>query len=221
MVGLACDLMLDSMECCADGSKWAWFHQYCMAARMARALQRRTPLPQEYVHTYVDQLASGILECGLPEIRPLFALFCPNACIISPLKSGHLNQDTFQSGHLSIRTPFNQDTSQSGHLSIRTPQSGHLSIRTPFNQDTLLGPKSVHILGTTVIIHFFTLRLFCLPTVYRCLGEVNEKIDSLKLPDEPKELAVLHEDHKLFQEEHDEQLLLWTQRSEFNTNPVK
>ena len=50
MVGLACDLMLDSMECCTDASKWAWFHQYCMAARMAKALQRRIPLPQEYVH---------------------------------------------------------------------------------------------------------------------------------------------------------------------------
>lgn len=47
MVGLACDLMLDSMECCADGTKWAWFNQYCMAARMAKALQRRTVIPQE------------------------------------------------------------------------------------------------------------------------------------------------------------------------------
>ena len=50
----------------------------------------------------------------------------------------------------------------------------------------------------------------------RCLSEVNEKIDTLKLPGEPKELAMLHEDHRLFRQERDEQLLLWTQRSESN-----
>lgn len=41
--------------------------------------------------------------------------------------------------------------------------------------------------------------------------EVNEKIETLQLPGEPKQKD--HEDHKLFQREHDEQLLLWTQRS--------
>ena len=47
MAGLACDLMLDSMELCNDATKWAWFYQYCMAARMAKALQQRTRIPSE------------------------------------------------------------------------------------------------------------------------------------------------------------------------------
>ena len=47
MVGLACDLRLDSTELCSDTNKWAWFHQYCMAARMAKALQQRTSIPPE------------------------------------------------------------------------------------------------------------------------------------------------------------------------------
>lgn len=44
MVALTCDLELDT-DCCADTTKWAWFTQYCVAARMAKALQNRTPIP--------------------------------------------------------------------------------------------------------------------------------------------------------------------------------
>lgn len=46
----------------------------------------------------------------------------------------------------------------------------------------------------------------------RCLKDVNERIESLKQPnelDKPK-----YDDHTLFEQEYDEQLLLWTQRYE-------
>ena len=46
--------------------------------------------------------------------------------------------------------------------------------------------------------------------VLRCLEEVNERIASLKLPEEPENKD--HENHELFKQEHDEQLLVWTQR---------
>lgn len=44
MVALASDFELDTFECCADGTKWNWFTQYCMAASMAKALQNRSPI---------------------------------------------------------------------------------------------------------------------------------------------------------------------------------
>lgn len=40
--------------------------------------------------------------------------------------------------------------------------------------------------------------------------DVNEHIESLKLPNEPPNSE--HENHELFKQEHDEQLLLWMQR---------
>lgn len=45
MVGLSSDIELDTMDCCKDVTKWTWFNQYCLAARMAKALQNRTPIP--------------------------------------------------------------------------------------------------------------------------------------------------------------------------------
>ncbi len=47
---------------------------------------------------------------------------------------------------------------------------------------------------------------------HRCLKEVNERIESLQLPPGMAVSNQLHEDHDLFKEMHDEQLLLWTQR---------
>ena len=49
MVALACDLEMDTMDCCSDATKWAWFTQYCVAARMAKALQNRTAIPVKSV----------------------------------------------------------------------------------------------------------------------------------------------------------------------------
>ena len=45
LVALACDLGLDSLPYCLEAHKWAWFRRYCMAARVAQALEKRTPLP--------------------------------------------------------------------------------------------------------------------------------------------------------------------------------
>ena len=45
LAALACDLELDTMQCCSDMTKWTWFVQYCMAARMAKALQQRSVAP--------------------------------------------------------------------------------------------------------------------------------------------------------------------------------
>ena len=39
---------LDSLPCCSETYKWAWFRRYCMAARVARALVERTELPQPF-----------------------------------------------------------------------------------------------------------------------------------------------------------------------------
>ena len=47
----------------------------------------------------------------------------------------------------------------------------------------------------------------------RCVNEIHERIDSLQLPVEVVSTKNKdHEDHNLFKEQHDEQLLLWTQR---------
>lgn len=46
LVALACDLGLDSLPCCSETYKWAWFRRYCMAARVANALVNRKELPQ-------------------------------------------------------------------------------------------------------------------------------------------------------------------------------
>ena len=46
----------------------------------------------------------------------------------------------------------------------------------------------------------------------RCLKDVNDRIESLKQSDESDKQR--YDDHTLFMQEYDEQLLLWTQRYE-------
>ncbi|KAK0097381.1 hypothetical protein PV326_002182 [Microctonus aethiopoides] len=48
LVALACDLELDSMPCCLEIHKWSWFRRYCLAARVAKSLINRTPLPKSF-----------------------------------------------------------------------------------------------------------------------------------------------------------------------------
>ena len=50
LAALACDLGLDSLSCCAETFKWAWFRRYCMAARVAEGLIKRKSLPQVAVN---------------------------------------------------------------------------------------------------------------------------------------------------------------------------
>ncbi|XP_015113813.1 E3 ubiquitin-protein ligase HERC2 [Diachasma alloeum] len=48
LVGLACDLELDTMPCCSEIHKWSWFKRYCLAARVAKALVNRSALPKSF-----------------------------------------------------------------------------------------------------------------------------------------------------------------------------
>ena len=58
LIALACDLGLDSLPCCKETHKWAWFRRYCVAARVATALINRTPLPQ----TFCIEVRKKIIE---------------------------------------------------------------------------------------------------------------------------------------------------------------
>lgn len=49
LVALACDLELDTLPCCAETHKWAWFRRYCTASRVAIALDKRTSLPRVFL----------------------------------------------------------------------------------------------------------------------------------------------------------------------------
>ena len=69
MVALACDLELDKIVNLNDGHKWSWFRRYCHAARVAKSLINRTPLPQNFclevrkkVVDTVHEDADGIWE---------------------------------------------------------------------------------------------------------------------------------------------------------------
>ncbi|XP_016124312.1 E3 ubiquitin-protein ligase HERC2-like [Sinocyclocheilus grahami] len=58
LVALACDLELDTLPCCAETHKWAWFRRYCTASRVLVALDKRTPLPRPFL----DEVAKKIRE---------------------------------------------------------------------------------------------------------------------------------------------------------------
>ena len=58
LIALGCDLGLDSLPCCKETHKWAWFRRYCVAARVATALINRTPLPQ----TFCVEVRKKIIE---------------------------------------------------------------------------------------------------------------------------------------------------------------
>ncbi|KAK7877601.1 hypothetical protein WMY93_031686 [Mugilogobius chulae] len=45
LVALACDLELDTLPCCAETHKWAWFRRYCTASRVAIALDKGPTYP--------------------------------------------------------------------------------------------------------------------------------------------------------------------------------
>ncbi|CAH1268469.1 HERC2 [Branchiostoma lanceolatum] len=49
LVALACELGLDSLPCCSETHKWAWFRRYCIASRVAQALERRDTFPQPFL----------------------------------------------------------------------------------------------------------------------------------------------------------------------------
>uniref|UniRef100_A0A3Q3AXX1 E3 ubiquitin-protein ligase HERC2 n=1 Tax=Kryptolebias marmoratus TaxID=37003 RepID=A0A3Q3AXX1_KRYMA len=76
LVALACDLELDTLPCCAETHKWAWFRRYCTASRVAVALDKRSSLPR----TFLEEVTKKIRELmadhesmnGLHESHDLF-----------------------------------------------------------------------------------------------------------------------------------------------------
>ncbi|ELV11273.1 E3 ubiquitin-protein ligase HERC2 [Tupaia chinensis] len=68
LVALACDLELDTLPCCAETHKWAWFRRYCMASRVAVALDKRTPLPR----LFLDESRDTVVQVA-KKIRELMA----------------------------------------------------------------------------------------------------------------------------------------------------
>ncbi|XP_043274810.1 E3 ubiquitin-protein ligase HERC2 isoform X2 [Venturia canescens] len=62
LVALACDLELDSMPCCMEIHKWSWFRRYCLAARVAKSLVNRTPLPKNFCLDVTKRINEMITE---------------------------------------------------------------------------------------------------------------------------------------------------------------
>ena len=56
LVALACDLGLDSLPACMEAHKWAWFRRYCMAARVAKAMECRTVLPTPFCEEVLKKI---------------------------------------------------------------------------------------------------------------------------------------------------------------------
>ncbi|XP_059157195.1 E3 ubiquitin-protein ligase HERC2-like isoform X2 [Physella acuta] len=56
LVALACDLGLDTLPCCSEAHKWAWFRRYCNAARVAVSMVKRTSLPQQFTEEVMKKV---------------------------------------------------------------------------------------------------------------------------------------------------------------------
>lgn len=56
LVALACDLSLDTLPCCVEAHKWAWFRRYCMAARVAGAIVKRSHLPPTFLEEVIKKV---------------------------------------------------------------------------------------------------------------------------------------------------------------------
>ena len=56
LVALACDLGLDSLPTCLEVHKWSWFRRYCMAARVAKSLENRNPLPSPFCEEVMKKM---------------------------------------------------------------------------------------------------------------------------------------------------------------------
>ena len=56
LVALACDLGLDSLPTCMEAHKWSWFRRYCTAARVAKSLENRTPLPTAFCEEVMKKI---------------------------------------------------------------------------------------------------------------------------------------------------------------------
>ncbi|KAL5011340.1 hypothetical protein ScPMuIL_009891 [Solemya velum] len=58
LVALACDLGLDTLQCCTEAHKWAWFRRYCVAARVAASIVQRI----HSSHTFCEEVMKKIQD---------------------------------------------------------------------------------------------------------------------------------------------------------------
>lgn len=56
LVALACDLGLDTLQCCTEAHKWAWFRRYCVAARVAASIVQRSPSPPSFCEEVMKKI---------------------------------------------------------------------------------------------------------------------------------------------------------------------
>lgn len=73
LVALACDLELDTLPCCAETHKWAWFRRYCMASRVAVALDKRTPLPRLFLDEVLTAATQELSPPRQAGVRRIFS----------------------------------------------------------------------------------------------------------------------------------------------------
>lgn len=63
LVALACDLGLDSILHSVDVHKWVWFRRYCLASRVASALENRGMLPIAFCEEVNKKVQEISLDC--------------------------------------------------------------------------------------------------------------------------------------------------------------
>ncbi|KAJ8028688.1 E3 ubiquitin-protein ligase HERC2 [Holothuria leucospilota] len=56
MVALAADLQLDDFPPCIDTHRWLWFRRYCLASRVAKALEKRATLPSNFCEEVMKKI---------------------------------------------------------------------------------------------------------------------------------------------------------------------
>lgn len=75
LVALACDLELDTLPCCAETHKWAWFRRYCTASRVSVALDKRSPLPRLFLEEVSSAFCPSVHLSSLLQLRQILKLF--------------------------------------------------------------------------------------------------------------------------------------------------
>lgn len=50
------------MQCCSELHKWSWFRRYCLAARVAKALINRTPLPKSFCIEVLKRISDMVTD---------------------------------------------------------------------------------------------------------------------------------------------------------------
>lgn len=76
LVALAGDLQLDNYPPCIDAHRWLWFRRYCLASRVAKALEKRDQLPTNFCEEVMKKIADiSISEEEMSRDHESHALF--------------------------------------------------------------------------------------------------------------------------------------------------